>query len=349
MEFGIFHEFPSLAGRPDAEAFAQAFELVDGAERWGLDALWLAELHFDPARTVLSAPLCVASAIAARTRRMRIGIAVPVLPLCHPLRLAEEAATVDQLSRGRLILGVGRSGVAATYEAYGVPYGESRDRFAEVLDIVQLALSQDSVSYQGRFHRFANVRVTPRPVQRPMPPIRVAATSPDTFVSIGGQGKPIFVAVRYETAAEIAPLIGAYRAAWRQAGHPGAGAVFLRVPAYIAATDRRARAEAETSFMHFFRQQARLLADSARRAGVDGAERRAATADRLLAMSYDDALAGTVLVGSPEAVSDKLLGLQAQLGLDGVLMELNCGGMIPHAQVTSALRLLCRKVMPRFH
>ena len=125
--------------------------------------------------------------------------------------------------------------------------------------------------------------------------------------------------------------------------------MFLRVPAYIAASDKRARAEAETSFMHFFRQQAKLLADSARRPGVDGAERRAATAARLLAMSYDDALAGTVLVGSPEAVSDKLQGLHVQLGLDGVLMELNCGGMIAHAQVKNALRLLCQKVMPRFH
>ena len=151
MEFGIFHEFPSIAGQPDSAAFDQAFELVDGAERWGLDALWLAELHFDPARAVLSSPLCVASAIAARTKRMKIGIAVQVLPLCHPLRLAEEAATVDQLSRGRLIFGVGRSGVAATYEAYGVPYAESRDRFAEVLDIVQLAWTQECVSYEGRF------------------------------------------------------------------------------------------------------------------------------------------------------------------------------------------------------
>jgi alkanesulfonate monooxygenase SsuD/methylene tetrahydromethanopterin reductase-like flavin-dependent oxidoreductase (luciferase family) len=280
---------------------------------------------------------------------MKIGIAVQVLPLCHPLRLAEEAATVDQLSRGRLIFGVGRSGVAATYEAYGVPYGESRDRFAEVLDIVQQAWTHACFCYHGRFHRFENVRVTPRPFQHPMPPIRVAATSPDTFVSIGKQGKPIFVAVRYETAAEIAPLVTAYRTAYQQAGHPGRGEVFLRVPAYIAATDKRARGEAETSFMHFFRQQAQLMADSAKRAGVDAAERRAATAERLLAMSYDDALAGTVLVGSPEAVSDKLRGLQAQLGLDGVLMELNCGGMIPHAKVKSALRLLCQKVMPRFN
>src|ERR1700753_1868108 len=107
MEFGIFHEFPSLPGRTHAEALAQSVELVGGAECWGLDAMWLGELHFDPARSVLSAPLCIASAIAARTQRMKIGLAVQVLPLCHPLRLAEEAATGDQISHGRLIFGVG--------------------------------------------------------------------------------------------------------------------------------------------------------------------------------------------------------------------------------------------------
>ena len=135
MEFGMFHEFPSLPGRTESEAFDEAMEQVDAAERWGLDVMWLAELHFEPRRSLLSAPLSIASAIAARTRRIKIGIAVQVLPLCHPLRLAEEAATVDQLSRGRLIFGVGRSGVAQTYEAYGVSYAESRDRFREILDI----------------------------------------------------------------------------------------------------------------------------------------------------------------------------------------------------------------------
>jgi alkanesulfonate monooxygenase SsuD/methylene tetrahydromethanopterin reductase-like flavin-dependent oxidoreductase (luciferase family) len=219
MEFGIFHEFPSLPGRSDAEAFAQSFELVDGAERWGLDAMWLGELHFDPARSVLSAPLCIASAIAARTQRMKIGLAVQVLPLCHPLRLAEEAATVDQISQGRLIFGVGRSGVARTYEAYGVPYAESRERFAEILEIVRKAWTQDAVSYEGKYHSFADVAVVPKPYQKPTPPIRVAATSADTFVSIGRQGLPIFVAVRYESAPEIAPHIRAYREALASGNH----------------------------------------------------------------------------------------------------------------------------------
>jgi alkanesulfonate monooxygenase SsuD/methylene tetrahydromethanopterin reductase-like flavin-dependent oxidoreductase (luciferase family) len=349
MEFGIFHEFPSLPGRSHAEAFAQSFELVDGAERWGLDAMWLGELHFDPARSVLSAPLCIASAIAARTQRMKIGLAVQVLPLCHPLRLAEEAATVDQISHGRLIFGVGRSGVARTYEAYGVPYAESRERFAEVLDIVQQAWTRDTLSYQGKFYRFDDVSVVPKPFQLPMPPIRVAATSADSFVANGRQGLPIFVAVRYETAAEIAPQIAAYRAALAASDHPERGGVFLRVPAYIAPTDAQARAEAEPSLIHFYRQQAALLADSAKRAGVDGADRRAQTARRLETMTYEDALKGTVLIGAPGAVADRLVELRQELGLDGVLMELNCGGRIPHDNVMTALRLLCQEVMPQFH
>src|SRR5947207_13986396 len=110
FEFGIFHEFARSAGQTDAETFAQSFAQVDAAERWGLDVVWLAELHFLPERSVASAPLVLASAIAARTRRLKIGIAVQVLPLCHPLRLAEEVATLDHVSGGRLIFGVGRSG-----------------------------------------------------------------------------------------------------------------------------------------------------------------------------------------------------------------------------------------------
>src|SRR6266853_6751135 len=140
MEFGSFMEFPPIsaqgAASGDSAAFDRALEEVETAERVGLDAIWLAELHGAPERSVLSAPMIVASAIAARTSTIRIGIAVQVLPLSHPLRLAEEAATIDQISHGRLIFGVGRSGVAQTYEACGVSYAESRDRFREILDIV---------------------------------------------------------------------------------------------------------------------------------------------------------------------------------------------------------------------
>src|SRR5579862_9825599 len=185
MEFGMFHEFPSLPGRGETEAFDEAMAQVDAAERWGLDVMWLAEIHFAPERTYLSAPLAIASAIAARTRRMKIGIAVQVLPLCHPLRLAEEAATVDQISHGRLIFGIGRSGVVSTYDAYQVPYGESRERFAEIFEIVKRAWSEPRFSYHGRFHDFTDVACVPHPYRGKLPPIRVAASTPDTFPAIG--------------------------------------------------------------------------------------------------------------------------------------------------------------------
>src|SRR5436853_2492609 len=169
FEFGMFHEFQRTAGATDEEAFATSFEQVDAAERWGLDAMWLAEIHVAPERSVLSAPLTMASAIAQRTRRMKIGTAVQVLPLCHPLRLAEEAATVDQISDGRLIFGVGRSGFAHTYQAYGVPYEESRERFAETLEIVKRAWTEERFSYQGKYFAYDKVALVPKPRQKPYP------------------------------------------------------------------------------------------------------------------------------------------------------------------------------------
>src|SRR5215813_12640682 len=170
FEFGMFHEFQRTAGVTDEAAFATSFEEIDAAERWGLDAMWLAEIHVNPERSVCSAPLTLASAIAARTKRMKIGTGVQVLPLCHPLRLAEEAATVDQVSQGRLIFGVGRSGVVSTYDAYQVPYGESRERFAEILDIVKKAWTQPRFSYAGKYHRFDDVACVPHPYRDQLPP-----------------------------------------------------------------------------------------------------------------------------------------------------------------------------------
>src|SRR5437763_13927554 len=100
---------------------------------------------------------------------MKIVIDVQVLPLCHPLRLAEEAATVDQISKGRLIFGIGRSGVVSTYDAYQVPYEESRERFAEIFDVVKLAWGQPHFSYDGRFHSFRDVACSPRPYRGRLP------------------------------------------------------------------------------------------------------------------------------------------------------------------------------------
>ena len=300
MEFGSFMEFPPVAAAGQSAAFDQALAEIQAAEEYGLDAVWLAELHGAPERSVLSAPMMLASAIGACTSRVKIGIAVQVLPLSHPLRLAEEAATVDQISHGRLIYGIGRSGVVRTYENYGISYGESRERFAETLEILKLAWTEPSFSYEGKYHRFSKVSVTPKPYQKPYPELRMAAATPETFPQIGRLGLPIFVAVRQGPFGQLAERIKSYREAYAAAGHPGRGQVFLRVPAFLAETRQRARAEAEESIMSFFRYQAELGRDSARRAGGELAVQRLRQVERLEALTYDEALATQLLVDDPD-------------------------------------------------
>jgi len=348
MEFGMFHEFPALPGRTESEAFDEALEQVDAAERLGLDVMWLAELHFEPRRSVLSAPLSIASAIAARTHRIKIGIAVQVLPLCHPLRLAEEAATVDQLSHGRLIFGVGRSGVAQTYEAYGVSYAESRDRFREILDIIEQAWTKPSFSYDGKYHRFKDVAVVPKPYQKPVPSIRIAASTPDTFPAIGRRGAAIFASVRHTTWSDLARQIRSYHDAWEEAGHPGRGQVFVSAATYLAETEERARAEPKESIMHFYHEQANLLEGAAKLVDPETAARRMRRVNQLRNLDYDEAVRSNALVGTPAMIFEQLSNLQHEIGLSGILAELNCGGLIPHQKVLAAMQLLCEKVKPRF-
>jgi alkanesulfonate monooxygenase SsuD/methylene tetrahydromethanopterin reductase-like flavin-dependent oxidoreductase (luciferase family) len=348
FEFGVFHEFSRYAGQTDAEAFAQSFSQVDAAECWGLDVIWLAELHFLPERSVASAPLVLASAIAARTRRIKIGIGVQVLPLCHPLRLAEEVATLDHISAGRLIFGVGRSGFPRTYEAYGIPYTESRERFAEVLEILKRCWSGQRFSFEGQFYKYNNITLVPQPLQKPHPPLRIAATSADTYPAIGAMGLPIFVAVRLGTIEELGPNIAAYRQAYRAAGHAGQGKVYLRVPIYVGDTEASARADPEQSIMQFYRTLGLQLEDSASRAGARTTEQRAERGQALQTIGYDEALRDKVIVGTPEAVVMRLQVLISKLGLNGVLAELNCGGLIPNEKLMRSLQLMCEQVAPRF-
>ncbi len=347
MEFGMFHEFQRRPGQTEAEAFAESFEQVDEAERAGLDVMWLAELHAAPERSVLSAPLNIASAIATRTKRMKIGIAVQVLPLCHPLRIAEEASTVDHISKGRLIMGVGRSGFPRTYEAYGISYAESRERFAEVMEIVKRAWTQETFSFHGKFYDFENVCCVPKPYAPPFPELRVAVNSPDTFQEQGDLGNPIFVATRLGDLNELVPNLRVYRAAWQAAGHEGNGKVYLRVPVYIADTEKQARDEPMDSIMYFYRYLGERIEASAGMQGARAIENRAERGARLQHIDYEEAMRSKIVVGTPAMVVDRLGQLKEELGLSGILAELNCGMRIPHAQVVNSLNLMCREVRPK--
>ena len=327
MEFGIFHEFWSTRAASQAEAFAQSFAEVAAAEEWGLDAIWLAEIHMNPTRALVTAPLIVASAIAARTTRIKIGTAVQILPLGHPLRLAEETATIDQISGGRLIFGVGRSAFPRAYNAYGISYEESQDRFAESLDIIKLAWTEPVCSYRGRYHTFENFTLVPRPVQLPHPPIRIAASQADTYEQIGRLGYPLFSAVRASPLTELAGHTRIYREAWKAAGHKGEPKAYLQTPVYVAETEERALAEAEEGLMRFATYRADLVRGP---------------------LTYAEVQREKGIVGTPDMVAERLMQLRDEAQLAGISAEINPGSMLSHAQVMNSLRLWCQEVMPRF-
>jgi alkanesulfonate monooxygenase SsuD/methylene tetrahydromethanopterin reductase-like flavin-dependent oxidoreductase (luciferase family) len=339
MQFGIFTEFNLPAGATEATAFDEAMTEVARAEELGYDAVWLAEIHFQRDRSVLASPLVIAAAIAARTQRLRIGLAVQVLPLSHPLHLAEDGATVDQLSRGRLDFGVGRSGLPDHYRGYNIPYAESRERFLETLEILQKAWTQERFSHEGKYFQFRDVCVMPKPYQKPHPPIRVAATTDETYALVGRMGLPIFLAVRTTPIAHLKKCIGSYHEAWRAAGHPGRGDVALIVPVYVAETAKAARDEPEASTMYFLRSIGEMLAGGTTQRSEDG--------ERLLRVSYDEVLKALAVYGTAEAVTERLLELRETLGYSSLSVWMNSGGKIPHERVMRSMQLFAERVMPR--
>src|SRR5438034_3451914 len=163
MPFGIFTEFSRQAHVSESVAFDEAMAEVRAMETLGYDTAWLAEIHFQRDRSVLASPLVIAAAIAAATQRLKIGIAVQVLPISHPLHLAEDVATVDQLSHGRLEFGVGRSGLPDHYRGFNIAYAESRERFHETLEVLKKAWTNERFTHEGKYFQFRDVCVMPKP------------------------------------------------------------------------------------------------------------------------------------------------------------------------------------------
>ena len=347
MDFGLFAE-QTRRGADQPEAFQEMLTLADASEAWGLDVFWLAEMLFNPARSVLSAPLMVATHIVARTKRLRVGTAVQLLPLNHPLRVAGEVTTLDHLSQGRVDFGIGRSGSPRAYDALGVSYAESQERFFEALDIIKQAWTGERFSYEGKFYRFTDVAVAPRPIQAPHPPLRMAATTPETFPRVGRMGLPIFVGLRGMSIPELASHLRVYREAWQEGGHPGHGDACLRIPVYGAPTEQAARDEPHETITYYFQRQADLTRAPMGRAGTGPVERRQAQAARLASLSYDEILTTKVAFGTGTGLVDRLSQLQEQLGVSGIAAEINPGGLLSTDQEMRTLRILTHEVMPAF-
>jgi alkanesulfonate monooxygenase SsuD/methylene tetrahydromethanopterin reductase-like flavin-dependent oxidoreductase (luciferase family) len=337
VEIGLFTEFEWRPGVDEAQAFDDSLAQATVAEDLGYDAVWLAELHFQKERSVLSSPLVVGATIAGRTKRVKIGFAVQVLPLIHPLRLAEDVATLDHVSKGRLEFGVGRSGLPEHYTGFSIPYEESQERFDETLEILLKAWTEERFTYEGKYFQFHDVCAIPKPYQKPHPPLRVAATSEESYAAVGRRGLPIFLAVRTSSISELESYVGAYHAAWREAGHRGRGEVAAILPVYVAETERAAREETEASAMHFFRSVGEALA----------AGPRHAVGERLRRLSFDEVLKDFAVYGSAERVVDRIEELRAAIGFTKLAVWMNVGSRVPQERVLASMRRFAELVAPR--
>jgi alkanesulfonate monooxygenase SsuD/methylene tetrahydromethanopterin reductase-like flavin-dependent oxidoreductase (luciferase family) len=337
VEIGLFTEFEWRAGVDEAQAFDESLTQTTVAEDLGYDAVWLAELHFQKERSVLSSPLVVGATIAGRTKRVKIGFAVQVLPLIHPLRLAEDVATLDQVSKGRVDFGVGRSGLPEHYTGFSIPYDESQQRFDETLEVLLKAWTEERFTYDGKYFQFHDVCAIPKPYQKPHPPLRVAATSEESYAAVGRRGLPIFLAVRTSSISDLESYVGAYHAAWREAGHRGRGEVSVILPVYVAETERLAREETEASAMHFFHSVGEALVNGPRHA----------TGERLRRLSFDDVLKDFAVYGTAERVIDRIEELREVIGFTKLAVWMNVGSRVPHERVLASMRRFSDLVAPR--
>src|SRR5436190_6077017 len=253
MRFGFFDQLPCAAGYTERQRYRAIIAQIEIGDDLGFDAVWLGELHFSRAFSILADPLMVLADAAQRTSRIRLGTAVTLLPLHNPVKIAEEAAIADILSDGRLELGVGRGTAPLHYSGYDIPQEESRERFDESLDFILKAWTEETFSFEGKHFRASELSVVPRPVQSPHPRVRIAANSPDTFPMAGRRRFPIFATPLINPPDKLKEGLAVYRQAFAE------GDTALAFPVHVTTSRERARAECEPGLLRFLREAAERL------------------------------------------------------------------------------------------
>jgi alkanesulfonate monooxygenase SsuD/methylene tetrahydromethanopterin reductase-like flavin-dependent oxidoreductase (luciferase family) len=342
MRFGFFDQLPCAEGYTEPQRYRDFLAQIELGDRLGFDTAWLGELHFSRAFSISADPLMVLAAAAQRTTRIRLGTAVTLLPLNHPVKIAEQVATADILSDGRIEFGVGRGTAPLHYEGYGIPQDESRERFEEALEFILAAWAGDSFSYEGRHFRARDLSVVPRPVQRPHPPVRIAANSPDTFPLAARRRLPIFATPLINPPDRLKEGLGVYR---NTLPDGGAGDAALAFPVHVATSRARARADCEPGLLRFLREAAlrlRPLGD----ADIKSFEAFRQVLARIERITYDDVDREMGVFGDPDYCIERVRALRRDYGIDEFICYFNQGGIMDHALVRQAMSRFAEEVMP---
>lgn len=336
MQFGVFYQIPCSEGQTPADRYADVMAQVQLADQLGYDMAWLAELHFARSFSVMPAPLLMAAALSQTTQRIMLGTAVNLLPLHHPLRIAEEVATLDVLSGGRAVFGIGRGSNPNHYRGYGIPIEERNDRFVEGLDLALRAWKEDELDYNGQFYQARGIRLEPKPIQQPHPPVYIASNGADTFPLVGSLGHSILVTPLIITVPGVSDGLANYRDTLVKHGHdPSAVKVVVNVPVYVGETQEEAKAGFAPTVNNYL-GTLRSMQNNSRGSG------------RAFQIGYDDLYNELGAIGTPEQVTERLAYFRELYDPQEIMCWFNIGGMLTNEEVGRSMRLFADEVMPHF-
>ena len=347
MRFGLFYQASEADGQTHAERYAEMLDLIALGDTLGFDVAWLAELHFGGAFSLLASPLMVVPVIAQRTRRIRIGTAVTLLPLHNPLSCAEQAATADLLSGGRLEFGVGRGSIPSQFHGFGVPVSENRGRFDEALEIIRRAWTQERFSYHGTYYQVENVAVVPRPLQRPHPPIRVAVHTAESFAHIGDLGVPIYSGTTTTALPQLREYMALYRTHLAAAGHAWqSDQMALMLPVHVGTTSAAARDAMRPGVLKYYKNLEVIfsqLPDSY----ADHLPRLKMIRETIANLPYEKFFRDQAVFGDAAEVVDRLQAVRDEFGLSQIICWFDQGNMLPRKEVEATMKRFAESVMPK--
>ena len=344
MKFGLFSLFDFFQDRQDEGRYYQdTLDLVIRSEQLGFDSVWLGEEHFY-SFGICPSPQLFLTALARETTTLRLGTAISLLPFENPLRKAEDFAMLDILSNGRLDFGVGRGIIPKHFEGFCIPPQESQARYEEALEIIRRAWTQDRFSYQGQFWQVPELALSPKPSQKPHPPIYRGTLSMESFETAGRLGDNAFV-VPWLSAPhpEVRRRVERYRALLKEHGHSGQQATFIFF--LFADPDRQqALAEAQACTRNYIDLISSFIPPEAVAQLRSGDPLRAFFE---LIHSLPDNLEERAIVGNPSDCRRRLAELRDEFGIEQVAFYMHAGARDP-ARARRGLEVFAQEVMPEF-
>ncbi|HWP56823.1 MAG TPA: LLM class flavin-dependent oxidoreductase [Candidatus Acidoferrales bacterium] len=285
---------PELDGAAP-ELYSRWLEQFQAADEFGLDAIWITEHHFRFFGGMVPNPQLLLTAAAQRTRRARLGSSVSLVPMHHPIRIAEDFAMLDLLSQGRVNFGAGRGMSTREYATFGADFQNAQARLPEALDVITRAWTDEVLEWEGEHYRYRDLTVLPKPQQKPHPPVYVTAhRHAESFKMIAARGYHLMTLPWISTNEAQSGFVRLYRDTLLESGRlPENHEVFVMYPAYVGETDNDARNEAVEAW-HRWRQYALT------ELGLDPSK-GTVYEERLRHLSYDAMVAeARAVFGGPE-------------------------------------------------